>query len=76
MFRTLTKEARDRGPKGYIGGGIFFVVVGLIVGLNAYFDPTETSVRGFPYWVLSAGMLIIGLVILIPGLLARRGRDE
>ncbi|RII95380.1 hypothetical protein DZF95_01340 [Clavibacter michiganensis] len=76
MFKTLVREAKERGPKGYIGGGVFFLVVGLIIGINAYFDPTETSVRGFPYWALSAGLVIVGLIVLIPGLIARRDRAK
>jgi uncharacterized membrane protein HdeD (DUF308 family) len=76
MFKTLIHEAKERGPKRYIGGGAFFVVVGLIIGINAYFDPTETSVRGFPHWVLSVGLIIVGLIVLIPGLLARRDRTK
>jgi hypothetical protein len=72
VLKSLTQEAKKHGPKGYIAGGTFFIVVGVIIAIHALLDPARVSVRGAPFWVLSVLLLIGGLPLLIAGLRTRR----
>jgi Ca2+/H+ antiporter len=69
---SLTQEAKKHGPKGYIVGGAFFIVVGVIIAVHVLLDPERVSVRGTPFRVLSVLLLIGGLPLLIAGIRARR----
>jgi hypothetical protein len=72
VLKSSTQEAKEHGPKGYIAGGAFFIVVGIVIAVHALLDPARVSVRGAPFWVLSVLLLVGGLPLLIAGLRARR----
>ncbi|MFT2691674.1 hypothetical protein [Clavibacter zhangzhiyongii] len=72
MITRFAKEITS--PGGAIGGGIFFLVFGLIATLQTLADPGRVGYRGTPFAVLAGGMLLVGLVTLLAGLKARRMR--
>ncbi|WP_317231868.1 hypothetical protein [Clavibacter capsici] len=71
----LTRFAKEiTSPGGAIGGGIFFLVFGLIATAQTLVDPGRVGHRGTPFAVLAGGMLLVGIVTLLAGLTARRMR--
>ncbi|QOD44056.1 phage holin family protein [Clavibacter zhangzhiyongii] len=72
MITRFAKEITS--PGGAIGGGVFFLVFGLIATLQTLADPGRVGYRGTPFAVLAGGMLLVGLVTLLAGLKARRMR--
>jgi hypothetical protein len=72
MLTRLAKETKS--PGGAIGGGIFFLVFGLIASVQTLADPDRVGYRGTPFAVLAVGMLLCGVLMLLGGLKARSMR--
>jgi len=64
-----------------IGGGVFFILLAIFVLLRPSAGKEANigwaGLLGLPLWVLAAGLLIIGVVVLVLGIrqliLSRRG---
>lgn len=53
----------------FLGAGLVWMIVGLVIGICSKFDPTVIKPL---YWIIGGGLFVLGLGLFIPSFISSR----